>query len=363
MFESVRLLSKSLLETGRVDLTAMGVDDGFTKEDAASWEPIHLKTHPRLGPARFAYAPSLLQGLKAESPHVLHVHGLWQYPGYAALKLSRSSKIPYMVSAHGMLEPWSLKQSVIKKELVSLLFHRAFLNEACCIRATSPMEVDSIRLAGFKNPIVLIANGVEIPPELPRRAGPNRKRRALFLSRIHPKKGLVNLIKAWEILQPKDWELVIIGPDEGGHLATLQSLVAAAGLEESIRFPGEAWGEERAREYLAADLFVLPTYSENFGLVVAEALCHGIPVITTKGAPWQDLVDYECGWWIEIGIDPLVSALREALAAPPEELQAMGLRGREMVKSKYAWAPIGEQMADAYEWMIGMRDQPDFVII
>lgn len=362
LFESVRLLSKSLIDTGRVDLSAIGVEDGFTAADAAKWEPIHLESHHRRGPARFAYAPTLLKSLRQREIDVLHVHGLWQYPCWAALRLHREARVPYMVSAHGMLEPWSLTQSVVKKRLVSGVFHRAFLSEAFCIRATSSLEVDSIRKAGMKNPIVLIPNGVEIPEALPEQVNSKPLRRALFLSRVHPKKGLVNLIKAWNIVRPAGWELVIIGPEECNHLATLRSMVAEAGLEGQITFPGEAWGDQRAEEYRQADVFVLPTFSENFGLVVAESLCHGVPVITTKGAPWQDLLDYGCGWWIDIGVDPLVLALREAFATPDEELHAMGLRGREMVKSKYAWKPLGEQMADAYQWMARRGEKPDFVI-
>ena len=362
LFESVRLLSQNLVLTDRVAISIMGVDDAHTPEDAIRWQPLTLKTHRCLGPARFAYAPGMCKSIVETQPDLLHLHGLWQYPAIATLKASQRLGCPYMVSAHGMLEPWALQNSALKKKLASLAFNRSVLRKAHCIRATSSMEVDSIRKVGLKNPIVLIPNGVELSP-IAENHTTKPTRRALFLSRIHPKKGLVNLVKAWDLLRPKNWELVIIGPDECHHLAQLQSMVAAAGLEQNIHFPGEAWGEQRNLEYQNADLFVLPTYSENFGLVVAEALYQGVPVITTKGTPWQDLLDYRCGWWIEIGVEPLVAALTEALALPSNELREMGLRGRNMVTNKYAWPPIGEAMANAYEWMLGHREQPDFVIM
>lgn len=143
----------------------------------------------------------------------------------------------------------------------------------------------------------------------------------------------------------------------------MQAMVAAEGLGDQISFPGEAWGNQREEEYLKSDLFILPTHSENFGLVIAEALCRRIPVITTKGTPWKDLLTYQCGWWIDIGVEPLVDALREALALPHARLWEMGERGREMVRVKYSWDPIGETMADVYEWMVGARSRPDCVVM
>lgn len=362
LFECVRLLSKSLLQTGRVELSVLGVEDDCSEADSESWAPVDLRVFPSRNLKRFGYSPEMGRHLMEIRPDIVHLHGLWQYTALATRRRNRDSGTPYIVSVHGMLEPWSLSQSRWKKEIISFLFHRSFLMKADCIMATSAMEVESIRAAGYRNPIANIPNGVEFPESLPTRR-PSAIRKALFLSRIHPKKGLVNLIKAWGVIRPADWKLVIIGPDEVGHLAVLKDLVAEERLGECISFQGEAWGDLRSTEYLNADLFVLPTSSENFGLVIPEALSHGVPVITTKGAPWEDLERFECGWWIDLGIEPLVAALREAFSLPQEVLAEMGARGREMVRLKYSWGPIGETVADVYGWVKNGGKIPDCVIM
>jgi glycosyltransferase involved in cell wall biosynthesis len=183
----------------------------------------------------------------------------------------------------------------------------------------------------------------------------------LFLSRIHPKKGLLNLIRAWAALRPSSWQLCIAGPDEAGHLAEVKKLAHALHLD-TIHFLGESWGQDKTNLLLSSDLFVLPSYSENFGLVIAEALACGLPVITTRATPWQELHHRRCGWWIDLGVAPLVQALKAALSTPPEVLRAMGCRGRALVQSSYSWEPIGRRMVEVYQWMLNRRTQPEDVL-
>jgi len=157
------------------------------------------------------------------------------------------------------------------------------------------------------------------------------------------------------------WRLVIVGPDEDGHLAEVRRAVREAGLDGQIEFPGEAWGDARWQFYRDADLFVLPTFSENFGLTIAEALACGVPVITTRGTPWQELETRQCGWWIETGVEPLVAALKQAMSQPSSELHAMGERGRTLVTERYSWEPIGRQMVEVYRWLLGSGQKPECV--
>ena len=121
-------------------------------------------------------------------------------------------------------------------------------------------------------------------------------------------------------------------------------------------------GEEKDILFRDADLFILPTFSENYGVVVAEALSYGIPVITTKGAPWEGLVSYHCGWWVDIGVEPLAKALREAVSLSGYERRAMGARGRQLVEARYAWSSVAMDMKAVYEWTLGGGRAPSCVL-
>ena len=376
LFESVRHLSQSVYAVGGIELNIIALEDDRSADDAPRWVPLPTSVHEVRGPEAFGYAPGLLPDLMALDPEVLHAHGIWKYPSVAVNQWHKRTRRPYIVSPHGMLEPWSLRNSRIKKRIAMWLYEGACLRNATCLRATSMMEVESIRAAGFRNQIALIPNGVEMPPAWAVREstvpagdsdqgegmGERPVKTALFLSRIHPKKGLLNLVDAWRQLAPSDWRLLIVGPDEGGHLAEVQRAVKQAGLGKSVEFPPEAWGDARWNYYRDADLFVLPTFSENFGLVIVEALACGVPVITTHGAPWEELQTRRCGWWIETGVEPLVVALRQAMATAPNELHAMGERGRDLVTQRYAWEPIGEMMAVTLHWLAGRAPKPEWII-
>lgn len=194
------------------------------------------------------------------------------------------------------------------------------------------------------------------------RIPPDQPRVALFLSRVHPKKGLLELVRAWAQAAPQGWRLRIAGPDEGGHWAEVARELERLGLGAAVEYLGPVVGEAKAVLYRQADLFVLPTFSENFGLVVAEALTYGVPVITTRGAPWADLETYGCGWWIDTGVAPLVAALRQALALSDAERQAMGARGRDYVQ-RYDWDRIAAETLALYRWVLGQGGRPACVRI
>jgi glycosyltransferase involved in cell wall biosynthesis len=230
--------------------------------------------------------------------------------------------------------------------------------------ATSSKEYDGLRQFGLRQPVAVIPNGTEVAAasavESTRACAAAGERVALFLSRIHPGKGVLELVRAWSQLAAAGWRLRIAGPDEGGHWGQVASLVRQLGLGDRVDYLGPVDGERKAALYREADLFVLPTFSENFGVVVAEALAHGVPVITTRGAPWADLEVYGCGWWIEVGVEPLVAALRQAMALSDAQRAAMGARGREYVR-RFDWGRIAEQTVALYRWILGQGEMPDVV--
>jgi glycosyltransferase involved in cell wall biosynthesis len=321
-----------------------------------------------------SYALALGLGIRRElagivhdsPPSLIHSHGLWLPVNHWAARIARRNSIPLIIQPRGMLATWALNDKAKKKKLAMTLFQRRDLETASVLIATAAMEYESIRSLGLRQPVAVIPNGVlfnsshGLDGEADALRSSKVERTVLFLSRVHPKKGILNLLRAWSVVEPQGWRLMIAGPDEGGHLADVMALTHDLGIEQVVDYIGEVEGQIKAQTYLDADLFVLPTFSENFGVVVAEALAHGLPVITTRGTPWADLETYGCGWWIDIGVDPLVHALRDAIALSDDKRRLMGIRGRAYVR-RYDWDDIARQMMNVYRWVLTQGPQPDCV--
>lgn len=291
--------------------------------------------------------------LKGQVFDVVHVHGTWTPLLAVASFFARSQGIPVIVSPHGCLEPLALAHRGWKKKLALTLYQRRVFTTASMMVATARQELDSIRRIGIVCPVAVIPIGVDAAGDLPRQRG--AERRFLFLSRLHPIKGLPDLIKAWALVRRPGWRVVIAGPDEGGHLDEIRTHIQQLGLESDFEFTGLVTGERKEALFAEAEVFVLPTYSENFGLVIAEALARGVPVITTTGAPWEDILMYRCGWWVSPGTNGIAQALEAAMDLPREALVEMGQRGVQLTKDKYSWSQIGRSALEAYQWILGAR--------
>lgn len=306
-------------------------------------------------------SPSMSKGMRKALvlADIIHSHGLWIAPNVYAGQAAAHCGKPLVVSPRGMLAPGALQFSRMKKRLIWKLWQGPAYRNATLWHATSHQEADDIRRFGIEAPIAVIPNGVDLTDQLATHAPVKFKRTILFLSRIHPKKGLPSLIRAWDKLSRDrpDWQLVIAGPDEAGHRATLEKTVRQMQIS-GVSFLGPVYGEAKDALLADADIFVLPTISENFGIAVAEALGAGVPAIVTKGAPWGGLDTNRCGWWIEHGVDPLLEALHEATALPAHQRQAMGLLGRKWMQRDFGWDAIGQQMASAYRWIGGQGARP-----
>ncbi|TCP39299.1 glycosyltransferase [Rhodovulum marinum] len=358
---SVPNLAHRLGASGAAEVEVLGGEDPSDPQAAAAWAEAVFAARI-YGPKSFVFAPSLARRLRTLAPDVTDVQGLWTYASLANLRYHRAIGTPYVVTPRGMLDPWARDRSAFKKRLVRLWFEDAHLRTAACLRATADMEAEHFRSYGLTNPIAVVPNGVEIPDLAPRVPLADGRRRLLFLSRVHPKKGLPILLHAWAALevQRPDWDLHIAGPDEVNHTAELKALASELGLRRVV-WHGAVHGADKAALYRSADLLVLPTYAENFGLVVAEALAQEVPVITTRNAPWSGLESNECGWWIDLSEETLRETLLASTALSPHALHRMGERGRHWVSRDFGLDQVALKMLEVYRWVVAGGTPPDMV--
>lgn len=315
--------------------------------------------------SKFRVSPSLLAHLRraAFSHDVIHAHGLWQFPTkYCASAVAqKGAKARLVVSTRGMLSPVALSYSRLRKQALWAWYQHRVLTEAHCIHATAPSESAEIRALGITRPVAVIPNGIDIPPAA-RLAPRSASKTILSLGRVHPKKGLDRLIHAFARIAADHpgWALRIVGPSEGGHDHELRQLAASLGCSRiSIEEP--VYGDEKFQQLRSAEIFILPTLNENFGVSVGEALACGTPAIVTKGAPWAGLETNGCGFWIDHGVEALTSALHLALSLPAVERTAMGERGRAWICEAFSWEAVASEMAAVYSWLNGNGPMPKSV--
>lgn len=298
---------------------------------------------------------SLREAVAAFAPDVVHDNGLWLPHNHRVAELCRLGGLPRVVSPRGMLAPWALRHKAWKKQLAWRLYQRRDLDRATALHATAEPEAADLAAFGFAPAIHTIPNGVDLPPLPISATAPSAPRTALFLGRIYPVKGLPMLVDAWAQVRPVGWRLLIAGPDEAGHRAVVGRAVSTAGLDGVVSFAGPIAGDAKQTLLAQADLLVLPSHSESFGMVVAEALAHATPVLTTTAAPWPALETQGCGWCARPTTEGLAVALRDACARDAATLREMGLAGRAFVTETLGWDRIAAAFIALYESLASGR--------
>ena len=280
---------------------------------------------------------------------LVHLHGLWDPALHKVAKACRNTGVKYLISTRGMLDPWALSVKRWKKRVALALYQRGDLKSASAFHVTASLEEKSVRKQGLKQKVIVAPNGVDIPASMPPRMVLDSTKTALFLSRLHPGKGLLTLAEAWSRVRPKGWRMKVVGPDSYGHKNDVVEALLHFGIRDDWEFVDTLDDVKKWEAYRSADLLVHPSVSENFGITIAEGLAAELPVICTKGTPWSVVEERKCGWWIEVGVEPLANALHKAMSLSDADRQAMGLRGRKLVEEKYTWRAVVKAMVKGYE--------------
>lgn len=329
---------------------------------------IHVVTHESQHPVVMEYCQThfvhknIWGAMKQEwlallnevQPDIVHVHGCWTPQCAWVQKWSQAKGYKVILTPHGMLEPWIMNRNYwIKKLPALMLYQKKAICKANYIHATAESEKVNLLKLGYNDKIRVIPNAVDVE-NIRIKESWQRTKTILFLSRIHEKKGLNFLIEAASILKKEldGYQIVIAGEGDSSYIETLKQMVLQAEVQNIVSFAGGVYGEEKWKLFRKADVFVLPTFSENFGIAVAEALASGTPVITTKGTPWADLVNYDCGWHTEIGTLPTVNALKEFLQLDEKALESMGRNGRRLIEAKYSTQAMADEMMNLYRGLL-----------
>lgn len=310
------------------------------------------------------WSSALSAGLKqiCRTADIIHSNSLWMIPNIYPYKAVAGTRCKLVTAPRGTLSPCSLNRSKFKKKIFWMLAQKAALRRTDMFHATSEKEYDEIRNAGYRQPIAVVPIGMDIPQIGNKNLKMSDRpfRRVAFFGRLHPIKAVSNLVKAWGMIPNNNWELVIAGPDCGAK-PDLESIVRSQNLPR-VRFVGEINGADKYTFLSQADIYVLPSLTENFGITLAEALACGTPCIASQGTPWSGLEREKAGRWIPIGVEPLAAALKDMMAMSDDERRVMGERGRTWIERDFSWQGIGFKMKKAYEWLLGMGEKPEWVV-
>src|SRR6266516_529959 len=390
LFQSVRGLAKAVTSTNTT-ASVFGISDPNSTSDLLKWRPLSVCTYrPQFRP--WGYSNELVPALLAADLDILSTHGLWKYCSVASRQWHRRTGRPYIVHPEGMLESWALRNARWKKQIAAMLYEDRHLRGAACLRALCEAEAQSIRAYGMCNPICVIPNGVDLPdlsetPKLQAHAFADDRKILLYLGRLHPKKNLVNLIRAWKQTlnshpsTSAPWVLAIAGWSQGGYEEKLKHLADNLGLSvldvsserssafakatadrevnaqssraPSVAFLGPRFGTDKSDCYRACDGFILPSLSEGLPMTVLEAWAYAKPVLMT---PECNLLEgFTAGAALQIGTSPeeIATGLKQLMEMSDDDRTAMGIRGRALVATRFSWPRIGEQMRSVYEWVLG----------
>jgi glycosyltransferase involved in cell wall biosynthesis len=326
---------------------------------AAAQQPNHtigtrVANYRVLGSKTFGFSPDLLGILDREQPNLVHLHGLWTYGSIAVRIWQRRTGKPVVVSPHGMLDPWALRNRGFKKWIALAAYESGNLRDASCLHSLTEHESRSLKDLGFNDRVVTIPNGVDLAKGVAlQKQDFSGRRTLLYLGRLHPKKGIAETLVAWSLFQKEPangaarWRLLVAGWDDGGHLQQLRDIVRRYKLEERVTFTGPVFGAQKDTMYANADAVILASHSEGLPMTVLEAWAFAKPVFITEQCNLPE--GFRAGAAFRITTDPKNIAATLASVLPDRNgLIRAGQAGRALAETSFDWLGICERWVSLY---------------
>ena len=349
-----------------VNLLASGVADENNDRSLAAgcrW----YKEVPYDCETPYLYSRNISRFLRANPYDVYHTNGMWLHVNHKTCATARLFGKPYVITPHGMLYPEALKRSAWKKWPLRKLYFDKDIRKASCIHATCEAEMRHIRDLGYCGPIAIIGNPVICPTvteNLLTQRKPFKADNTItigFLGRLHPIKAVEKIIQAIALKPKLNIQLRIIGSGDRGYETFLKSESERLGVKEKIQFLGFITGDEKFRQLAGLDALFVPSDMENFGMIIPEALLVGTPVMASLGTPWESLNTERCGWWVDNSPESIAKVIDKITQSSSEQLREMGLRGRDLVLSRFESSKVASSMYRLYKWLNGEAPKPEFV--
>ncbi|KAB2888857.1 MAG: glycosyltransferase [Desulfobulbaceae bacterium] len=374
LFETVRKPAIILDRYCDTNIRVVGINDTFTKIDIYEWLPIipDVMSTTRLSYNGFSY--DFKKMFEKEPFDILHSHGIWLYQDFFISVLYNKNKAPYVVTPQGMLDPWALRNSRWKKIIAGFLYEKKLLKGATVLHSLNHAETSSMRNYGLRGPFCEIPNGIDLNnPQCSDLCAPwdeknfSNKKILLYLGRIHPKKGLSELLQGWKHFQSQDtssgklWSLVIVGWDQGGYEADLKTSCEELGIEASVHFLGPLYGKDKHAALQNADAFILPSFSEGLPMAVLEAWQHKLPVIMTEHCNLPEGFKEGAALKIDNSPDSIARSISDLASMNEADMHKMGIAGYRLLESKFNWELVAADFHSVYKWILGGGSPPDCV--
>lgn len=370
LFDIGRRLAQELHQLPDTRVSVVGLRDEFTDADAPQWAPLTTAPCTQRGPNILGWAPSYPEALAGQHPEIVHQHGIWTLGSFETSRFCKAQRVPLVVSVHGMIDPWGLQHSKWKKKAAWLGYQSSNLRGAGCILVNSKTEAGYVRDCKITTPIAVIPNGVDRPPAAATAPAwqsviGSERRVLLFLGRIHPKKGVFDLVRAWARFttaypdRARNWSLVVTGWDDGGHETKLRALARELGLSApTFHMTGPLFGAERDAALANAHGFVLPSHSEGMPMAALEALAVGMPLLLSDACNLPQVTNANAGFRIGTTPEAICDGMLQLAALTNEQHEAIAVAAKHLAESLFSWPRAAADTLRVYAWLQGAGPRP-----